>query len=51
MLLGVRRGEKPLGCVLMGRRTTLERQLHSDQMTPESIKARQLLALGRRESK
>ncbi|GMK55161.1 hypothetical protein CspeluHIS016_0202170 [Cutaneotrichosporon spelunceum] len=32
------------------RRTALEKQLHMDQMTPESLKARQLLALGRRES-
>ncbi|WWC90369.1 uncharacterized protein L201_005302 [Kwoniella dendrophila CBS 6074] len=32
------------------RRTTLEKQLAADALTPDSIKARQLLALGRRES-
>ncbi|KAK4689636.1 hypothetical protein P7C73_g467, partial [Tremellales sp. Uapishka_1] len=32
------------------RRTTLEKQLHADALTPDSLKARQLLALGRRES-
>jgi protein-serine/threonine kinase len=29
----------------------LEKQLASDLVTPDSLKARQLLALGRRESK
>ena len=32
-------------------RTTLEKQLAADALTPDSLKARQLLALGRRESK
>ncbi|KAK8854506.1 hypothetical protein IAR55_003245 [Kwoniella newhampshirensis] len=32
------------------RRTTLEKQLAADALTPDSLKARQLLALGRRES-
>ncbi|WOO77094.1 Serine/threonine-protein kinase CBK1 [Vanrija pseudolonga] len=32
------------------RRTALEKQLHADTMSHDSIKARQLLALGRRES-
>lgn len=35
----------------MGSRTTLEKQLHTDPTLPDSHKARQLLALGRRESK
>jgi hypothetical protein len=33
------------------RRTTLEKQLAADALTPDTLKARQLLALGRRESK
>lgn len=33
------------------RRTALEKQVAADVMTPESLKARHLLALGRRESK
>ncbi|ORY32149.1 putative serine/threonine-protein kinase orb6 [Naematelia encephala] len=32
------------------RRTTLEKQLAADALTPDTIKARQLMALGRRES-
>ncbi|ORX38172.1 putative serine/threonine-protein kinase orb6 [Kockovaella imperatae] len=32
------------------RRTTLEKQLAADTLTPDSLKARQLMALGRRES-
>ncbi|GFZ52116.1 Serine/threonine-protein kinase CBK1 [Saitozyma sp. JCM 24511] len=32
------------------RRTTLEKQLAADALTPDSLKARQLIALGRRES-
>lgn len=35
----------------MNRRTTLEKSLGADTVTPDSLKARQLLALGRRESK
>lgn len=33
------------------RRTTLEKQLAADALTPDTLKARQLLGLGRRESK
>jgi len=33
------------------RRTTLEKQLAADGLTPDTLKTRQLLALGRRESK
>jgi protein-serine/threonine kinase len=33
------------------RRTTLEKQIAADALTPDSIKARHLQALGRRESK
>jgi hypothetical protein len=36
---------------LAHRRTTLEKQLAADALTPDSLKARQLIALGRRESK
>jgi protein-serine/threonine kinase len=35
----------------MSRRTTLEKTLAADSSTPDTLKARQLLALGRRESK
>lgn len=36
---------------LPSRRTALEKQLAADALTPDSLKARQLINLGRRESK
>lgn len=50
MSSGARSGETPAGGA-NGSRTALEKQLTADLVTPDSLKARQLLALGRRESK
>lgn len=44
-------GNLPAESSAYTRRTTLEKQLAADALTPDTLKARQLLALGRRESK
>ena len=47
---GARHSEPP-EVLLNDRRTTVEKQLAADQLTPDTVKQRQLLMLGRRESK